>query len=482
MAAVKQAPKPAASLLYRDYAVEQIQSLLTRLPDPDQVLEKVGLGRHELRKLETDDEISAALETRREASIATPWRLDPFEGEPVQFVWNELERHIDTLARSAWNAVPYGYTVQEVVYKRDGSRVGIDSVIEKPLEWFEPRRDGQLWYTAPNGGAIAEPVDTRFKFLLSVRNPTYRNPYGEAVLSRCYWPWFFRYNGWRFWMTFLERFADPLIMGQVYSPQEFVDALQGLGFSAVVGVGREETVSAVTQGQGGEFARVEQVLRERIQRVILGQTLTSQVDGTGSYAAAKVHADVLDGKRRSDIRLISGTAQTLVSALWTLNQFPGTPPTFIMQDDTGLEADRATRDATLVNAGILKFTTKYIQSKYDLEPDDFELPSGPATPSGGVPGSTNAALAQPNQTRYPDQEAIDAGIETLATADAKNQAAAEDMLTPIIQLVQNATTYEQVMEGLATVYPDMNTTQLEDRLARALFAADAFGRSTARHG
>lgn len=474
-------PKPAASMLYNTYATEQLVSLLTRLPDPDQVLEKVGLGRHELRKLETDDEISAALETRREAVIATPWRLDPFEGDAAQFVWSELEKHIDTVMRSAWNAVPYGYSVQEVVYKRDAGRITLDSVMEKPLEWFEPRRDGELWYTAPNGGAIAEPVDSRFKFILSVRNQTYRNPYGESVLSRCYWPWYFRYNGWRFWMTFLERFADPLIMGQVYSPQEFVTAMQSIGMNAVVGVGKDENVQAVTQGQGGEFARVEQVLRERIQRVILGQTLTSQVDGNGSYAAAKVHADVLDGKRRADIRIITQACQTLVTALWTLNQFPGQAPAFIMQDDTGLEADRATRDATLVNAGILKFTPKYIQSKYDLEPDDFEITQAVQEPKATPRQKVNLTLAAENPS-YPDQTAIDAGIETLASADTQNQAMAEIMLKPVIELIQNATTYDQVLSGLAEAYPDMDTAALEDRLARALFAADVFGMGTAARG
>lgn len=75
---------PVAASLFVDVALENVVSSLSKLPDPDLVLAQAGLGRQELRKLETDDEISAALETRREAVIATPWRLEPYDSEPTK--------------------------------------------------------------------------------------------------------------------------------------------------------------------------------------------------------------------------------------------------------------------------------------------------------------------------------------------------------------------------------------------------------------
>ena len=134
---------PAASL-FTDVALEQVLTTLMRMADPDLVLTQLGMSRADLRKLETDDEISAALETRREAVIATPWRLEPYEPEPSRWLGEELAPHIEPLLRGAWGAVPYGYSVQEVVYRRVGQRLGIARVVEKPLEWFEPRRDGLL--------------------------------------------------------------------------------------------------------------------------------------------------------------------------------------------------------------------------------------------------------------------------------------------------------------------------------------------------
>jgi phage gp29-like protein len=472
--------KPAGAMLYQPYATETVVSVLSRLPDPDLVLSNLGLGRHELRKLETDDEIAAALETRREAVIATPWRLDPYEGEAAEWLWAELEPHIEPLLRGAWSAVPYGFSVVEAVYRkpRPGSpRVGIDFVQEKPIEWFEPKRDGALLYSPPNGGS-PHLVDTSAKFLLTRRNPTYRNPFGEALLSRAYWPWFFRHNGWRFWMAFLERFSDPLLMGRVFQPSEFVAAMQQLGLSAVIGVGKDESVEAVTQSAAGEFERVERALVQRIQKLILGQTLTSQVDGQGSYAAAKVHNEVRDDKRRADIRLVTAIVQRLVEALWALNALPGDPPSFVLQDDTGLEMERAERDAKLATAGILKFTDAYIVDKYDLEQDEFVIPTTPTPPETGS-ASTFAArrtlvqLAAPND----DPDTVDLQTERLSREAAPM---VEGLLTQIRRELEQADSLRAFEARLLDLYPELDGADLTELLARAFAAGELAGLYEAR--
>lgn len=473
----------STSILYRPYAVETVNTLLSRLPDPDLLLEKVGMARADLRKLETDDEISSALETRHDAVISTPWRLNPFEGDDAKWLWEVIEPHVETVLSGAWQAVPYGYSVMEVVYRKDGGRILPDFISEKPMEWFEPRRDGTLMYYPPNGelgSGMGEVVDSQFKFFVTRRMPTYRNPYGKALLSQCYWPWFFRYNGWRYWMRFLERFADPVIAGSSNNPELFVSKLEAADLLNVIGVGVDEKVNVITQGQGGEFEKVEAVLRDRIQRVILGQTLTSQVGDSGSYAAAKVHDGVRDDKRTSDIRVITGTFQRLVNAIWTLNNLSGIPPTVVLQDDTGLEESRATRDATLVNAGILRFTQRYIQSAYDLEPDDFEIPQetagkGPESPNTGQKDKGNGksmtySLAAGNGRFTSEQQAI----EELADAaiNAAPPLISEDAIRSAIRAAKDPDDLEIRLSALAL---ESDANEFRELLERALFAADIMG-------
>lgn len=496
-------PTPAAAL-FTDVALEQVLTTLMRLADPDLVLTQLGMSRADLRKLETDDEISAALETRREAVITTPWRLEPYEPEPSRWLGEELAPHMEPLLRGAWGAVPYGYSVAEVIYRRVGRRLGVERVVDKPLEWFEPRRDGLLWYTAPDGG-LPTPVDTAVKFLLTRRTPTYRNPYGEALLSRCYWPWFFRHNGWRFWMRFLERFAEPLLLGQVFDPAGFVTAMNTMGLSTVVGVGKEEMITAVTPAAAGEFEKVEMALGRRIQKLILGQTLTSEIGDKGSYAAAQVHNQVRQDKRNADLRLVTDAAQRLVNALWTLNGFAGSPPVFVLADDTGLEAARAERDAKLVQAGALALTEQYFLDRYDFVPGDFVIPAGasaatpqeppapPATDAEGVgdgdatdpptpaqgAGQLSAphpatALASNGQRFTADQELV----ETL-TAAALASAASPIPVAAVRSAILAATDPEDLAARLADLYQGQDATVFRELMETSLFAADVLGYATA---
>lgn len=477
----------STNILLNPYAVETINTLLSKLPDPDTLLEKVSLARADLKRIEeTDDEIAAALETRHDAVISTPWRLHPFEGPDIEWLWEVIDPFINTLLSGAWQAVPYGYSVIELIYRIEAGRFVISTASEKPIEWFEPKRDGTLMYYPPNGGignstlGVGETVDSEFKFILTQRMPTYRNPYGRALLSLCYWSWFFRFNGWRYWMRFLERFADPFIVGNTSSPEEFVQRLQAADIVNSIGVGLEEKVSVITQGQGGEFEKVENILRDRIQRVILGQTLTSQVGDSGSYAAAKVHDGVRDDKRTSDIRLIRGSIQKVINALWKLNDLAGKPPVFLLQDDTGLEESRATRDATLVNAGILRFTQRYIQSAYDLEPDDFEIPQqaadNPPNPpvaggklkAGEKTGGWSFAASKGEFT--PEQQAI----EKLADAAlaAAPQLIPEDAIRSAIMAAKSPEDLEVRLSSLAL---DSDASDFRELMERALFAADIMG-------
>lgn len=480
---------PTLSALLTEQAIDQLADLLIRLPDPDEVLWRAGVTRADLRRLEGDDEIAAALETRREALVATPWRLEPYEDSPAaQWVWEELGPHLPALLRGAWSAVPYGYSVVEVIWRKcpDG-RLGLARLSEKPLEWFEPRRDGTLLYHDPNGWDST--VDQTEKFLLTRRLPTYRQPYGEALLSRLYWPWFFRVNGWQFWARFLERHGGPLLVGKSANSTLMAAALSAAVQSASLAIGRDDEVTAITPGNAGTaFDAFCNAVDRRVQKVILGQTLTTDVGSTGSFAAAKVHNEVRDDRRRADCTLVTGTVQHLIDALCARN-FPGQPvPQFVMADDRGLEAARAERDATLVKAGILQLTEQYLLDRYDFEPGDFALPATPSpnpSPPGSMPAGLSARLALPPpgtplaarataQRFTQDQRMVEDLVDT-ALAAARSPIPAESIRLAIEQ----AADPEDLAARLADIYRGEDAAEFRDLVERSLFCADVLGYVTA---
>jgi len=369
--------KPQRRLLQSEVAVSRLMSFITTIPDPDEMLSKAGIKRYQLRQLELDDEVLQAIDTRREAVVATPWRLEPNQSRVGKFLTNVIEPHIEDLKRGVLDARFYGYSVFEIIYKPVEKGIGIDRLMLKPIEWFAPQRDGTLKYFPDDGSGGTDGLDCDpLKFLLSRCNASYRNPYGEALLSRLWFPVTWRREGWQMWLSFLETFGEPIILGQVRNYQDFVEAMVAQGVRSTVAwesVDGEDKVQPITASTPGEFDRLEAAILRRIQKLILGQTLTSDVGSNGSYAVAAIHNEVRNDKRRADMRMVQRTGQQLVNNLAILNGVE--PPKFVMADDSGLEMSRAQRDSILlpVLAGSgLQFTRGYFTDRFDISEEDLE--------------------------------------------------------------------------------------------------------------
>lgn len=520
------AQESRSSPLFSEQAVYPWLTWFGTLSDPDEILLKAGVTRTGLRALSGDDEITAAMDTRREALLGIPWRLgekakeDVALAEPVEWLWEQLEEVLDVTLRGAMEALPYGYSVLEVVYKRmDDGRMTWAEVSEKPFEWFIPKCDGTVLFksrTAPMG----EATDPR-KFFLTARNQSYRNPYGEALYSRLYWPWFFRQQGWRFWCRWLERFGTPLLIGETSGDAaNMAKQLSKAVSDAAVAVGGGDKVTMAEQkGGAGHFEGFERAICARIQKLILGQTLTTDSGGSsgssGSYALGKVHNEVREDRRNADVRMVTRTVQKMVDTLWELNGFEGDAPDFVMADDTGLEMDRAERDARLAEAGVTGFTPGYLVRTYDYEPEDLTPPQG----SGGQPGGAGGDSPDPpgnpppgrgkrpagtpgNGPQSDSQEASAMGVHgtgvlpfsgprftrqqqkvedgvaaCLASLEGLPVGLTDDEIKAAIKAARNPA---ELVDNLAALLAGVNASDFRTVVERALFAADILGYAHAR--
>jgi phage gp29-like protein len=93
------------------------------------------------------------------------------------------------------------------------SKFTLNEIVVKPLEWFEPKNDGRL--STDKMTEIDVNAKYPLKFFLTRRKPTFKQPYGDPLLSKLYWLWFFRTNTTKFWVKFLERFGSPILLGKV---------------------------------------------------------------------------------------------------------------------------------------------------------------------------------------------------------------------------------------------------------------------------
>ncbi len=465
----------ATRQLFNEQAIYQVWDELAQ--ETDAILQKLGQGRRDLTAIEFDDEVSAALETRRDALISTPWRLEGNEAI-VEFVTDQIKQHMTDLLCATFNARLYGYSVIETVYRRDNGRICLDKTSEKPFYWFEPKRNGELKYFGEDGRGLGEIVDKN-KFLLTQCQANYDNPLGIPLLSKLYWPVHYRKHGWQFWLKWLERYGFPTRVGKTPSgilpdgttrADDLSSSLQGLAQNSTIVVNDDQEIDLLEPNSNGEhFPQIESAINKRIQKTILGQTLTSDSDGKGSYALGNVHNDVRNDKRMSDVRLATRTIQHLVNVIVGLN-FPNQSVMFVMEDERGIEKDRAERDKILIDAGAIELTEEYLLDRYDFNPGDFTLPEK----SIAIPGSLEQfsanefQFAAKKQTFTPDQQAVEDLADSLPKFSPIQKQAIESA-------IRAATSPEDLEQRLAVVLQGADLSQFSQVMEQALFAADVMG-------
>lgn len=400
-------PAAVGQALVSQVATFDFDFWMRHWPDPDMLVNNKLVMRTDLRKLLTDDAIWAAIDTRRLALESTPWRLETpgtnqENPDDPNLVWlhAQIERHFDQLMQGAFESREFGYAVNELVWDIEDGRYIIKDASVKPFEWFAPRPDGTIIYCKDGGNIPWVPA----KYILSRVRSTYRNPYGESMLLRLYWPWFFRCQGWSFWLQCLERFGMPFLVANVENALttipgtdktvlEYVtEMLDAARRGSALAVTKDTEVKAIeTTNKGDSFDLFDSKLNSRINIVILGQTLTSDVgkNGGGSRALGEVHDKVREDKKKDDCRIASKTVQTFVNYLWWMNKLPGLPPQFVMQDEAGLETARVERDGKLMplleKAG-KRLNAAYFLERYDLNEDDLEdYEPEPVVPPQGSP-------------------------------------------------------------------------------------------------
>ena len=462
----------SAGSLSTHEAVSQFATALSRLPDLDETLRKAGIARHRLEVLLDDDEIAQTTETRLDALLATPYRIEPNDTKEAQLLRLELEEWFVEIATSAQNALLYGYSVQEAIYMQKDNRIGLEWIGEKPMEWFEPKSDGRLIYR-PDGTGFEQAVDQQFKFFLTRRKATFKKPYGKPLLAVLYWLFFFKQNGFKFWAKQLERFGTPILLGKVAeSDDERIAAMNSALLSAhaqsVISIDADDDVQILSGDKnasaGSSFEIFNSTLMKQIQKVVLGQTLTSGNDGGGSRALGEVHENVRKDKLKSDIRLITPTVQAVVNALCDLNGWQRHK--VIIGDGKSLNKDQAQRDVDLKNAGA-ELSNQYFQREQGLQDGDLkEAPALNQMQFSALPKHAFSFKAD-MQGLDANQREVDEGITKI-----DKQLLSESELLEVVESASDVNDLQIKLYGLMS---SESVEKFTETMARALYLFDVVG-------
>ncbi|MDR0487050.1 MAG: DUF935 domain-containing protein [Treponema sp.] len=382
--------------------------LMKSLPDPDPILKKMGRSITALQELMTDSHLESVWSVRCAAASGAEWFMAPGDDspsaqEPADAFAEELkDMDVPRIIEEMMDAIAYGYSPLEVLWTAKKGRWGIFDIVGKPPQWFEFNQDNELVLKTGVLGTEELPEN---RFLIARHRPSYANPYGVKVLSKCFWPVTFKKNGFRWWTVFVEKYGGAFMYGKYPSnagekfKQELLGALERMVADAVAIApeGSKISITSASDKRGGSdvHSAYIQMSNNEISKAVLGQTLTTEIGGVGSFAAAKTHNEVREHIASADRFRICESFNRL-AAVYTFYNFGAdiSPPQFQFVKDEDLQLDRAERDVKTYSIG-WRPTRKYLIQQYGYQDDDFELAEEPSG-GGSFPGFNHIAPDQEN--------------------------------------------------------------------------------------
>ena len=288
------------------------------------------------------------------------------------------------------DAVLYGYAVGEISWiSKDGEMKPTD-IEYKPQEWFIFDKENKLKLRKMKHGnyLFEEGEDLPpYKFLLTQNKATYQNPYGEKVLSRCYWPVIFKRAGLEYWQLMIERYGMPYLIGRypnTFTDEEKRELLENLNlmiqdnitiFEDTLGIEIKENPK---YNVGELYENQLNFLNTEISKAVLTVTLTTEIQNTGSYKAAEIHKSMLEFLGVSDKKLIEKALNELIGFYCELNFGDIAVPKVKLNKKEAIVDESAERDKILSEIGV-RFTREYFKKKYNLSEGDFVLDSARTT-------------------------------------------------------------------------------------------------------
>lgn len=450
------------------------------LPNPDPILRAEGRSIATYRQM-IDGHLGGIRRKRKAAVRPRPWSIEA--GKAHNPSVKKLRRIFDSLqVRDTTGAIldaPFlGYAVLEVIWEMRDGWVVPAQVVEKPQEWFGFTSRGEVRVLARGGLAVEPPPR---KLLVARHEATYANPYGTPLAAEVFWPLAFKKGGLKFWMMFCEKFGLPRAIGKVAPstpPDERLRLLTDL-----VGMVRDaaavipnnssiELLETKTSSGGDTFKALIEWANSEMSKSILGETLTTELQGTGARAAAEVHNEVRADLATDDANLVEATWNQLIRWVWELNR-PGDEelPWFQIDMPEDLQTGRLTRDRGLYAMGA-RFTRDYFTEVYGIDPEHLAGVAEATAASGADP----AAFAEPRASDSADQVLK----ELLAQLSPEDSRAIEnEVAKPILDMAARSTGYSEFLELLEKEYANLPMPLFEGALEKFCALSDLAGRSEA---
>jgi len=392
---------------------------------------------------------------------------------------------------SLQDAVGKGYSALEIDWD-----VSSGQALPSSLEFVEQKR---LLFTDPKGYVRKTPVLMSDENPMGDEIPAWKvlfhryggksgHPTRSGIYRVCAWWFLFKNYAIKDWVTFCEVYGMPLRLGKYDSGASDEDraalyaAISSLGSDAAGVISKATEIEFVETVRGTATGDLYKALAEfgnrEVSKALLGQTLSAEVGGGGSYAAAKTHEGVRLDLLKADSRAIASTVRSqLIRPIVGFNFGWDTPvPKYEAPwEETEDLNNKALWIVKMLDRG-LEMPVPWLRKEFKIpEPKQGEavIHIEPASPT------RMAKMIVAKQMPTGGADASDALADRLeAEADPMMTA----LLEPVRRLVESAQSLEEIRDGLAGLFPDMAPEALSGLFAQAMAAANLAGSYTADNG
>ncbi|HEY3276392.1 MAG TPA: DUF935 family protein [Syntrophorhabdaceae bacterium] len=367
--------------------------------NPDRVLrsESGGKGIELYEDLLRDDQVGSNLNTRKLAVVGKEWEVIPASGKREDRKIADYVREVllacnyDDARKSLLSGIVLGFKPAEVMWEYSEGQVWIREIIARASRRFVFDLSRNLRLLMPRNMVEGEALPPR-KFLVYTFASDNGSPYGDGLGRLLYWPVWFKKNAVRFWMIFADKFGSPTALGK-YPPgtpqaqqDELLRAIDAIQQESAIKIPDNVEIAFLEAQRSGSINTYESLcnfMNRAISKVILGQTLTTEMgDEGGSYAASQTHNDVRSDYTRADADSLSMALNSQL-VRWIvdynfpepaggrgMNRYPKVWVRTVEEQDLKALAER---DRMIVVDMGLPVTRKYFYDTYGIsEPEEGE--------------------------------------------------------------------------------------------------------------
>jgi len=498
------------------------------MPNPDPVLKKMGFGKDVdyYKEILSDPQLYGAIENNRKPGVTSLLMYidnpdcpqDELEFFKKYFDSLLSKGIYDIITNQTLDTPQFGRTVFGLVWKKVNNAFLPVNISQIPASECKFNYDGEL-LVLNEYGSFEKPLHPA-RFIVLRNKPSLENPYGENLLSRCYWNVRFKKDGMKLWVLFTEKFGMPWVkatydatsISKFYNTKPESAAtllLQQLTLMAKDGIivfpnGTSVDIASSGQADNAEiYEKLVRICDEQNTKLQLGHSgATESTSGdklSNDTTATDVRQNIIDSDKKFPISFWN----KLIDWVHFFNFEGNEKPHFDLYAKEDVDMSWAQRDAMLVpvfSLAGMKPTLEYFKKTYGFEDEDIELidtyiqeEKEVAPQEKPVEEDTEEEKAAKDLqidkfrmlahslTRkffnasaiddYPDQQLIDDKVDIAVNNDIFENT----IVSFIAKKMENFNSYEEAEMNIPKLLSKIDTKEFEDYLAQILFAADIVG-------